>query len=323
MTPFTRILLDIDADAPSHDALEWGTTLARASGARLTLTDVITPPAEYARHDLPAGLEAAALSEPRERLAQIAGRVEGVDADARLLIGRPATVLIQEVLASGHDLLVRSHVRDGVGARSAPFGAVDMELLRKCPCPVLLVRHGRWHQAPRIVGAVNASTEDADEQALNQRIVETTLHVAELLGGTALLLQAWSPFAERVVRRHAPDPEFAAYIERVRARSANDLKALARTFGVRLSDGQTVHRRGEPEAVIPEFAATHGTDLVVMGTVARAGVAGLLVGNTAERVFSRLPCSVLAVKPAGFVSPVPPLTDDTPAVRDARPGRER
>ena len=33
-------------------------------------------------------------------------------------------------------------------------------------------------------------------------------------------------------------------------------------------------------------------------------IAGLLVGNTAERMLKRLSCAVLALKPEGFVSPV-------------------
>jgi nucleotide-binding universal stress UspA family protein len=45
-------------------------------------------------------------------------------------------------------------------------------------------------------------------------------------------------------------------------------------------------------------------DLVIMGTVARAGIAGLLIGNTAEAVFEQVECSLLAVKPPEFVSPV-------------------
>ncbi len=43
---------------------------------------------------------------------------------------------------------------------------------------------------------------------------------------------------------------------------------------------------------------------VVMGTVARTGVAGLLVGNTAERLLDEVRCSVITLKPPGFVSPV-------------------
>jgi hypothetical protein len=49
--------------------------------------------------------------------------------------------------------------------------------------------------------------------------------------------------------------------------------------------------------VITEFILAEGIDLVVMGTMGRTGIAWRLVGNTAERVLQRSPCSVLAVKP--------------------------
>ena len=67
---------------------------------------------------------------------------------------------------------------------------------------------------------------------------------------------------------------------------------------------RSVLSRGHPDDVIREFVVTHGIDLVVMGTVARGGISGLLFGNTAERILRTLPCSVLAVKPDGFESPV-------------------
>jgi nucleotide-binding universal stress UspA family protein len=41
-----------------------------------------------------------------------------------------------------------------------------------------------------------------------------------------------------------------------------------------------------------------------MGTVGRAGLPGVLIGNVAETVFKHAECSVLALKPEGFVSPV-------------------
>ena len=45
-------------------------------------------------------------------------------------------------------------------------------------------------------------------------------------------------------------------------------------------------------------------DLVVMGTVARTGVPGFIMGNTAEMILNQIDCSVLAIKPSGFVTPV-------------------
>jgi nucleotide-binding universal stress UspA family protein len=41
-----------------------------------------------------------------------------------------------------------------------------------------------------------------------------------------------------------------------------------------------------------------------MGTVGRVGIPGLFIGNTAEEIFQTTACSVLAVKPDGFISPV-------------------
>jgi nucleotide-binding universal stress UspA family protein len=41
-----------------------------------------------------------------------------------------------------------------------------------------------------------------------------------------------------------------------------------------------------------------------MGTVSRTGVAGLLIGNTAEKLLQKVNCSVLAVKPDDFSTPV-------------------
>ena len=41
-----------------------------------------------------------------------------------------------------------------------------------------------------------------------------------------------------------------------------------------------------------------------MGTLARTGISGLVMGNTAERLLPLLPCSVLAIKPEGFECPL-------------------
>jgi len=56
--------------------------------------------------------------------------------------------------------------------------------------------------------------------------------------------------------------------------------------------------------VIPRLAREREVELVVMGTVVRTGIPGFFIGNAAERILSRVGCSVLAVKSLGFVTPV-------------------
>jgi len=304
MELFRSILVDIDATASSQPALDRAILLARTSGATLTIADAVTVP-DYARHYLPPGIEERLVRERRLQLAQIARQVSLGHAQTKLLVGRPATALIEEVLRSNHDLVVRSHARDLATSGPSGFGAVDMELLRKCPCPVLLVRQGQAATAPRIACAVDASAEDPDTQALNQKLVEFALMMAGCLESTSpTLLHAWTPFAERAVRKYALDDEFGVYLEKARQRAGASLTRIARSFDGRFDAGSLVLRRGEPQDVIPEFVVSEGVDVLVMGTVARGRISGMLIGNTAERVLRKLPCSVVTVKPDGFVSPV-------------------
>ena len=62
--------------------------------------------------------------------------------------------------------------------------------------------------------------------------------------------------------------------------------------------------KGEAGILIPQLAQAKEVELIVMGTVNRAGIAGLLIGNTAEKVLRRVDCSTLTVKPERFVTPV-------------------
>jgi len=55
------------------------------------------------------------------------------------------------------------------------------------------------------------------------------------------------------------------------------------------------------EASAPETRSA----VVVMGALARSGLRGFLIGNTAERVLDQLPCDLLVVKPRGFRRELP------------------
>jgi nucleotide-binding universal stress UspA family protein len=61
---------------------------------------------------------------------------------------------------------------------------------------------------------------------------------------------------------------------------------------------------GDPKTVIPRVVGERQVDLIVMGTVTRTGIAGFLIGTTAEDVLRKVDCSVLTVKPDKFVTPV-------------------
>jgi nucleotide-binding universal stress UspA family protein len=303
MLAFTSILVDVDATASAQPALERAALIARNCGAALRVVDVLSVPAD-ARRVLRADLEDELMARRRQELAGIVYRIYGVPVDSDVLAGQPIEALIQDVLRFGHDLLVRAQARDLVARGPKPFGAINMELFRHCPCPVWAVGPGAPPGHPKIVAAVDVDSEDPFVERLNAKIVETALLLTRLHDGSLSLLHAWRPVAEKRVFSHASNEEFAAYLDTSRRQAGERLRRLAESFADRLRGVQIELHRGDVETVVPEFAVSEGVDLIVMGTVGRRGLARHLLGNTAERLLKKLPCSVLAVKPDEFVSSV-------------------
>lgn len=62
--------------------------------------------------------------------------------------------------------------------------------------------------------------------------------------------------------------------------------------------------RGLADKIIPDFIEDNSIDILVMGTVGRSGILGLIIGNTAENILQKVGCSLLALKPNGFVSSI-------------------
>lgn len=302
MPLFKSILVDVDAMAAAHPALDRAIDLARRCGARLKVVDAVHVPAT-AQRQLPAGAVQTIVQSRRERLAGFAHAASGVRVDVDVLRGRPAIALVQEVLRSGHDLLIRSHARD-LAARPRGFGAIDMQLFRHCPCPVWAVGPGATAAPQRILAAVHANPDDRDEQHLNVKLLTMAVALADMYEASVIAFQAWTAFGEEVLRTRMTDAEFDAYVRSSEASAREALAPLVASLGERAARVRIELRKGHPEDVIPEFVVSDGIDLTVIGTVARVGVARLLIGNTAERLLQRLPASVLAVKPDGFESTI-------------------
>jgi nucleotide-binding universal stress UspA family protein len=105
--------------------------------------------------------------------------------------------------------------------------------------------------------------------------------------------------------------EIDAYVASERARRTEALAALVDEAGRRVGKGAldwlrpTLYlEKGTPADELPALTGRLGADLLVLGTVGRSGIPGLLIGNTAESVLQRITCAVLALKPQGFVTPV-------------------
>jgi nucleotide-binding universal stress UspA family protein len=320
MHRFRNILVAIDADRPAEGVLARASRLARQNGASVTLIAVVEDLPWYTRLVLPTAdeLQSLIVRDRAETLERLAGPLErdGVAVSSDVLRGRCHIEMVRRVLRGGHDLLMK----EAEPNESVLFGSTDMHLLRTCPCPVWLVKPGHGDRPfsqvlapvdpappPDVTDVLHIREDPAPKDpALDAQILELAGSLAEGDGAEFHVVHAWSAPGEGFVRG---DPMLAQgqvdrYVEDSRAEAEKALDDLLARAGGAPGRCSAHLLKGDPADVIAGFAKSGGVDLIVMGTVARTGIGGLLIGNTAETVLQRVDCSVLAVKPKGFVSPV-------------------
>lgn len=303
MVTFKHILVSINATDDQHPALDHAMELASHMPARITVVDALPHVPDRARPFVTEAIEQELVDHRWALLHDIAARRGGPIATALLRGEDTATALIREVITGACDLLIRSH---GVRNIAMPFGPIDMQLLRKCPCPVWLAGPAARPRPRRIMAAVDAGATDAGELALNRAILDLAATIRTIEDAQLIAVYAWSAFGYEFLQRRMAAADLAAFVDATRASAAADLGRAVATLGARAEGVDVEPLEGEPHEVLPAYAESHDIDLVVMGTVARTGLHAILMGNTAERILSRLRGSVLAVKPAGFVCPIKP-----------------
>lgn len=321
MKQFGKILYFADASAVAGQAIARAVSLAENNQADLTVVDVVPViPAGVGTHHGgpdPSRWQSALVSKRRDELdALLQPYRQQQDIRVEVLAGHGFIEVIRAIQRDKHDLLIKPAENPDFVARL--FGSTDMHLLRKCPCPVWLTRPDDKPNYGCVLAAVDFGLDgkpDPGEQELNRQIVDIASSLAMSDFAELHVVHVWEAPGETMVRSWANNPDEAGLIyaegermlhDRAFTRFADQLKE---TLGAEAYDHLTPRfhlRRGVASRLIPEMAKQLQADLLVMGTVARTGIAGVFIGNTAENILEQVQCSVLAVKPPGFVSPIMP-----------------
>jgi universal stress protein E len=311
MRRFKNILLLHDGRSEQHLTMKRGVDLARRNQAKLTVVDVIED--SWVSGEI-YGLEPfqelkQLVSEERQEELDIVIeplRQQGLNVRAKLLFGKPFLEIIREVLRENHDLVMKTAQGEG-GLKGMLFGSTAMHLMRKCPCPVWVVKRGENERFDRIIAAVDPDPLDEQRNQLNFKIMDLATSLAKIEQSILLVVHAWSLYGETILRSgraRINQEEIDTMVREAEAEHKERLNNLLQKY--KLQDlRHRVHLiKGEAGRVIPELAEKKRADLIVMGTLSRSGVAGFLIGNTAEKIIHEVDCSVLTVKPDGFVTPV-------------------
>jgi nucleotide-binding universal stress UspA family protein len=111
------------------------------------------------------------------------------------------------------------------------------------------------------------------------------------------VVSAWEIPEEDFLKEKMQADKLAKYAEDLQASADRRLKALLAKAGTTGGLSNVYFRKGYPARAILEYVESPQPDILVMGTVCKTDVGGLLVGNTADMVLRQVNCSVLAIKP--------------------------
>ncbi|CAH0152645.1 Universal stress protein E [Pseudomonas sp. Bi123] len=190
--------------------------------------------------------------------------------------------------AEGCGLVVKQHYPDSP-LKKALLTPADWKLLRYCPTPVLLVKTAKPWAGGVILAAIDVGNMDGEHRTLHASIIDHGYDIASLAKAHLHVISAHpSPMLS------AADPTMQLK-ETIEARYREQCQAFQAEFDI---DDDHLHiEEGPADVLIPFMAHKLGASVTVIGTVARTGLSGALIGNTAEVVLDALESDVLVLKP--------------------------
>ena len=322
MDRFKNILVSASPGHLEPITLRAAVKLAERNQARLTVIDVMESLPRTGRFATVEGrtvdLQAELTRHREETLRQLTQNMRaGEETEVKVLVGEPFIEVIRHVLDHDNDLVL-------VGGREVEpwetpeFSSAVMHLLRKCPVPVWVMRPPAADRL-RVLALVDPDREDPVRDSLNDLVLELAVSIGRLEGGELHIGHAWELEGESTLRS-SPFLGLSGDVVNVMAATTEEvhreqLNALLDRHPLTEVEAEVHLVEGDAGEVLPRLAEGLSVGLIVMGTVARTGISGLIIGNTAETILRLVRCSVLAVKPKGFVTPVKPAK---PNARDRR-----
>jgi nucleotide-binding universal stress UspA family protein len=266
-----KLMACTDGSAEGQNAVAVTLELARVCGSQVSAVQVLEVPAEFqaVAPDLRGTLEKE-VQKNIEALKAAAARL-GVPLKAVVIRGQaPHAAIVATVEEIRPNLVVMGRCGKSALARIV-MGNVTARVIGLSPVNVLVVPRGAALAFQRLLVASDGSPYS--EAAWELALAMAKQAKSQLIG------VAVAP-EERDIR------EAKAIIQQMRT-AANRARVPLKE----------VSPRGVPAAVgIVQQAIQNEVDLIIMGSYGRTGLKKLLMGSVTERVISRSPCPILAVK---------------------------
>jgi len=305
---FRNILFVVEPGADNAAALATTLILADENQAKLCVARTI----DIRRSSLSDAYYDAMISELEEELgALIQGKsLSTGEIGTVILTGEPCIEIVRNVIQQHRDLVIKASASKNSGSANT----MDMRLFRQCPCPVWIIKFTRQRSHRKIAVALDWDPGNIENDQLNAQLMKMGLSLALSTFSTLHVLHAWQLRYEsflRSHRTHLTNDEVDEMLQDERLKHEAWLRAFVTSATEALGDEVSAYLepethllQGQAFDVVPQCVHELQAELLIMGTVARTGIPGFIIGNTAEKILTRIDCSTLTAKPEGFVSPI-------------------
>lgn len=234
----------------------------------------------------------SAEAQLEDSLDKVRGRFKHLES-ATLWNARTWEAVLHAAANVEADLILRATgEQQGVGDRvvSVVRTPDEWNLLRHADAPVMLVKAAAWQKDSAVICALDAF--DDTHEALNMAVLKESERLAASLGADLDLVYAY-PLFEPWVGELGAVKSYADIKAAVEEDAGARMAELAQRAGVNF---RHLHLEEGPTAqVLARLVEDANAALLVVGTHAREGVKGVLLGNTSERILHAVDCDVVTV----------------------------
>ncbi|MGF1680291.1 universal stress protein [Photobacterium minamisatsumaniensis] len=306
----SRLLVPIAPDQSINQLFHQAFKSANQRSSHVTLLTVIEELAElkeiahYSSKTLDALNRATTAYQDtlKQHVQSLSKQYPNIQFHTHIRIGIPFIEILKEAKDSNASMIVIDSHREEKD-KACQRGSSTLNLMRKSEVPIWSLSLDSTN-VNHIVAAIDLTNQDDDE--FNARIVALGIEFCSVAGAELTLCHAWRLESEGFLRKWNgyDDLDIALLSEKMRSERIERLNSLLMPHASSPIVQHVKLLEGEPRDILPSYIADNDIDLVILGSLSRTGVAGFLMGNTAESMVNKLNCSVLTLKPDSFKSPV-------------------
>jgi len=187
---------------------------------------------------------------------------------------------LRAIAKSGCNLVIKSSYHHSKSRRFYSTTS-DFNLMRHCACPILFTHQTQEWKSNKLLACVDLESADARHARLNAVIIRDARALANIVG---MDLHIAAAHQNEIDANNLPIEGHGHQVS---------LEQLGELYEV---DPSRIYlRQGETVTTLTGICDEIDASIVILGTLARTGISGKLIGNTAEKLLDRVEADVLTV----------------------------